>query len=205
MPPHREHPPGVAGLGASNRRPEGVWYMSDTYQSLIEEVRVRHQSRLDSSRTAEHRNKLGQHATPTGLAEDILRCSETLLLPDEPVRFMDPAFGTGAFYSALERTIPGHRIAGAVGYEINASLGEIAGELWSETRLELHVKDFTLVDLPDDANRKSNLIVCNPPYVRHHHIERKKKGVFAEASEGQDRNLRQRPCRASLLFLVPCP
>ena len=149
--------------------------MSDTYQSVIEETRVRHQSWLDSSRTAEHRNKLGQHATPTGLAEDILRCSETLLLPDEPVRFMDPAFGTGAFYSALERTIPGHRIAGAVGYEIDASLGEIAGELWSETRLELHVKDFTLVDLPDDTRHKLNLIVCNPPYVRHHHIEREKK------------------------------
>ena len=152
--------------------------MSDTYQSVIEDTRVRHQSRLDSSRTAEHRNKLGHHATPTGLAEDILRCSETLLLPDEPVRFMDPAFGTGAFYSALERTIPGHRIAGAVGYEIDASLGEIAGELWSETRLELHVKDFTFVDLPDDTNRKSNLIVCNPPYVRHHHIEREKKAYL---------------------------
>ena len=152
--------------------------MTAIEQSLIEKARIRHQSRLDSSRTAEHRNKLGQHATPTALAEDILRCSETLLPLDEPVRFMDPAFGTGSFYSALERTIPSHRIARAVGYEIDPSFVEIASELWPDTRLELFVKDFTLVDLPNDASAKPNLIVCNPPYVRHHHIEREKKAYL---------------------------
>ena len=152
--------------------------MSGIGQSLIEETRVRHQFRLDSLRTAEHRNKFGQHATPTELAEDILRCSETLLPPDEFVRFMDPAFGTGSFYSALERTIPSHRIVRATGYEIDPSFEEIARKLWPETRLEIHLKDFTLVDVPNGTNLKSNLIVCNPPYVRHHHIEREKKAYL---------------------------
>ena len=152
--------------------------MSDIGQSPIEEARIRHQFRLDSLRTAEDRNKLGQHATPTELAEDILRCSETLLPSDELVRFMDPAFGTGSFYSALERTIPGHRIAWATGYEIDPCFGEIANTLWSETRLEIHVKDFTLADLPNNANLKANLIICNPPYVRHHHIGGEKKAYL---------------------------
>ena len=152
--------------------------MSDIGKASTEEARIRHQFRLDSLRTADYRNKLGQHATPTELAEDILRCSEALLPPNGLVRFMDPAFGTGAFYSALERTIPSHRIARSVGYEIDPSLGEVASKLWPETRLELHLKDFTLVDVPNDTRPKSNLIVCNPPYVRHHHIEREKKAYL---------------------------
>ena len=136
--------------------------MKDLTQPDIERVRLDHQSRIDSQRTAEYRNKFGQHATPTELGVDILRCSGTMLLPDEPVRFMDPAFGTGSFYSALERTISDDRIARAVGYEIDPALKEIASSLWTGTRLELHVKDFTLVDLPNDTNPKPNLIVCNP-------------------------------------------
>ena len=149
--------------------------MTELTQPEIERVRVGYQSQLDSQRTAEYRNKFGQHATPTELADDILRCSEALLPPGELVRFMDPAFGTGSFYSALERSIPGDRIAKAVGYEIDPSFGEIVNKIWPETRLELHVKDFTLADFPNDTNSKPNLIVCNPPYVRHHHIERGKK------------------------------
>ena len=141
----------------------------------VEKARIRYQDRLDSSRTAEYRNKLGQHATPPELARDIMRCSIPLLPHSQPVRFMDPAFGTGAFYSALEITIPSRRIAHGTGFEVEHCFEEIASELWPDGRLKMHVKDFTLAEPPNDADLKPNLIVCNPPYVRHHHIGREKK------------------------------
>jgi methylase of polypeptide subunit release factors len=138
-------------------------------------VQLHYQDGLDSSRTAEYRNKLGQHATPSELSRDIMRCSIPLLPHGQPIRFMDPAFGTGAFYSALEMTIPNRRIADGTGFEIEHCFEEIASKLWSNGRLKMHVKDFTLAEPPNDASLKPNLIVCNPPYVRHHHIGREKK------------------------------
>ena len=152
--------------------------MKELTQSNIEKTRMHYQAQIDSRRTAEYRNKLGQYATPPELAEDILRCSNALLPPHELVQFMDPAFGTGAFYSALERIIPDQRIVGGVGYEIEPCFGEIVSKLWPNTQLELRLKDFTLVDPPNDARLKPNLIVCNPPYVRHHHIAREQKTLL---------------------------
>lgn len=141
----------------------------------VEKARVHYQDGLDSSRTPEYRNKLGQHATPPELARDIMRCSIPLLPHGQPVRFMDPAFGTGAFYSALEMTIPSRKIACGIGFEIEHCFEEIAGKLWPDGRLKMHVKDFTLAEPSNDTSLKPNLIVCNPPYVRHHHIGREKK------------------------------
>ncbi len=141
----------------------------------VEKARIHYQDGLDSSRTAEYRNKLGQHATPPELARDIMRCSIPLLPRGQSVRFMDPAFGTGAFYSALEMTVPSGRIAHGTGFEIEHCFEEIADRLWPDGRLKMHIKDFTLAEPPNDAGLKPNLIVCNPPYVRHHHIGREKK------------------------------
>ena len=149
--------------------------MRELLREDVEKARIHYQDGLDSSRTAEYRNKLGQHATPPELARDIMRCSIPLLPHGQPIRFMDPAFGTGAFYSALEMTIPSQRIAYGTGFEIEHCFEEIAGKLWPNGRLKMHVKDFTLAEPPNDASFKPNLIVCNPPYVRHHHIEREKK------------------------------
>jgi hypothetical protein len=43
----------------------------------------------------------GQFATPNTLAIEIINYSKTLLSPDQKIRFLDPAIGTGSFYSAL--------------------------------------------------------------------------------------------------------
>lgn len=50
----------------------------------VEKARIHYQDALDSSRTAEYRNKLGQHATPPELARDIVRCSIPLLPAANP-------------------------------------------------------------------------------------------------------------------------
>ena len=81
-------------------------------------------NKLDSSKTQAERNKLGQFATPTVLATDIIEYAKTLLSTAQQIRFLEPAFGTGAFYSALLRVFPQSQIARTRGYEIDPTMGK---------------------------------------------------------------------------------
>lgn len=138
-------------------------------------MRLELQSRLDAQKTQTDRNKLGQFATPTVLATDMLKYAETLLPADLKIRFLDPAFGTGAFYSALLQLFPQSRIDSAVGYEIDANYGNKAIALWRDTPLKLYLSDFTAGTPPSSDQAKANLLICNPPYVRHHHLTQNEK------------------------------
>lgn len=64
----------------------------------IEARRLALQNRLDSMKTQAERNKQGQFATPTELANDILEYAQALIPSGLPVRFLDPAVGTGSFF-----------------------------------------------------------------------------------------------------------
>ncbi|MEW6379632.1 MAG: class I SAM-dependent methyltransferase [bacterium] len=136
----------------------------------IEKQRIAAQYQLDSKRTQTERNKLGQFATPTILATDILEYAKTMMPPHQQIRFLDPAFGTGSFYAALLRSWPLSQIAQAWGYEIDLHYGQEAARLWADTPLQLNIGDFTRVKAPDSDDRRANLLICNPPYVRHHHL-----------------------------------
>ena len=138
-------------------------------RSKLEERRSMVQARLDADKEQSERNRMGQFATPAGLALDMLREAKKILNKNEIVRFIDPAVGTGSFYSALLEVFPMNRIGSAVGYEIAPDYGEQAIEIWAETGLEVRLNDFTQVAPPTDDD-KFNLLICNPPYVRHHHI-----------------------------------
>lgn len=133
---------------------------------LIEQQRLALQAELDSAKTQAERNRMGQFATPSPLALDILDYARAVLDPGEPVRFLDPAIGTGAFYSALQSVFPARRIAAATGFEIDSHYGRPAAALWKDTGLDLRLADFTTAT-PKAAY---NLVICNPPYVRHHHV-----------------------------------
>lgn len=135
-----------------------------------EEQRLGLQQRLDAGKTRAERNRLGQFATPTGLALDILAYAKTLLPAAIPVRFLDPAFGTGAFYSALLQVFPDDAVAAAAGFEIDAHYARPALALWGASPLQLMLDDFTRAEPPPSDADRFNLIVCNPPYVRHHHL-----------------------------------
>ena len=146
----------------------------------IEAERLALQAVLDREKTQAERNRLGQFATPPELAEEILAYASTLLPEEEPVRFLDPAIGTGAFYAALLKTIPADRIEIARGFEIDAHYGEPAARLWeSSTGLDMRLSDFTKEQA---GSRKANLLICNPPYVRHHHLGKEEKGELARRS-----------------------
>ncbi len=141
-----------------------------------EQRRAELQSELDALRSQDERNELGQFATPSALAEDILRYA-SVLLPKGSVRFLDPAFGTGAFYSALLKGFPKKRVHDAVGFEIDLHYGAPTRDLWKHTPLRLRLEDFTRT-APEG---RFNLLICNPPYVRHHHLGSEEKARLQSA------------------------
>lgn len=132
----------------------------------LERDRLVLQAQLDGGKTQADRNRLGQFATPTVLANDILGYAKTLLPDADAVRFLDPAIGTGSFYSALRQTFPAKRISEAQGFEIDPHYGRPAAQLWDGTDLSLTLTDFT----QQEPDPRFNLLICNPPYVRHHHM-----------------------------------
>ncbi|MBF0622003.1 MAG: Eco57I restriction-modification methylase domain-containing protein [Magnetococcales bacterium] len=132
------------------------------------------QDKLDAQIEPTKRNRMGQFATPTGLATDMLRYAKTQFCQSEKIRFIDPAIGTGAFYSALLKLFSNRHISAAIGYEIDHHYGAPAIKLWDKTRLEIRLVDFTQAEAPETSD-KFNLVICNPPYVRHHHIDNHEK------------------------------
>jgi hypothetical protein len=145
----------------------------------LEEARLALQRQLDSQKTQKQRNTLGQFATPTGLASQILAYAKTLIPPTERISFLDPAIGTGSFYSALKHHFEDERISKAEGFEIDPHYAEPSVNFWHSSGLRMRVADFTIAEAPLGAD-KPNLIICNPPYVRHHHLDSSAKARLGE-------------------------
>ena len=135
-----------------------------------------------SSRSQLQRNKMGQFGTPPALAGEILEYANGQLPANANIRFLDPAFGTGVFFGALLEVFESKRIARAYGYELDPVLGRAAFELWASLGLDLRIEDFTRAVAPPCEGEKANLIICNPPYVRHHHLSRNDKDRLRELS-----------------------
>ncbi|MHB8575925.1 MAG: Eco57I restriction-modification methylase domain-containing protein [Dehalococcoidia bacterium] len=142
----------------------------------IEHRRLAVQDQLDGQRSSAERNRLGQFATPTALARDIaLYVARIRGETTEPIQFAEPALGSGAFYSALLAAFPRSRIATALGVELDPRFAALARELWSADGLKVVEGDFTTLRYWDDDAPRPNLILTNPPYVRHHHLSREQK------------------------------
>jgi hypothetical protein len=147
--------------------------------TALESHRLQLQSMCDQQRTQHERNRLGQFATPPALAAEIVAESLCLIREDQLIHFLDPAFGTGAFYSALLH-LGGERVVAATGFEIDAHYGVPAQRLWEHTSLALKIADFTKAAFDHPS---ANLVICNPPYVRHHHLSASEKQKLGQASE----------------------
>ena len=146
--------------------------------NFVEDRRLALQAVLDAEKSQAERNKLGQFATPTSLASDVLAYARSLLSPETQVRFLDPAIGTGSFYSALLREFTGERIEAAEGFEIDPHYGKPSSDLWAQHPLSITHSDFTIAK-PPAAGSGFNLVICNPPYVRHHHMDKAVKARLA--------------------------
>ena len=140
------------------------------------------QAELDAHKSQTERNKLGQFATPTQLARDVLSFGLGLLPAGEGVRFLDPAIGTGSFYSALLSTGRERSVTWARGFEIDHHYGKPSQQLWADEPLRMTLGDFTQQDAPENDLERANLLICNPPYVRHHHLSTAAKIRLQEAA-----------------------
>lgn len=148
--------------------------------SEIQNTEIRRQelqATLDGGKTQLERNKLGQFSTPIDLAKEILKYGVSLV-GDKKIRFLDPAIGTGAFYSALLQTKHDNNIDKAVGYDIDEFYAQPSIDLWKDFELQINIQDFTR----QQPTPEFNLLICNPPYVRHHHISNEDKARLQQLS-----------------------
>ncbi len=125
------------------------------------------QTELDSAKNAQERNELGQYATPIELARQIARVAHTILGRDD-VSFLEPSIGLGTFYAAF-LDVFGDKGQRALGFEVDRHYGEPAQQLWKGKPIEIHIDDFLKQNAP---SQKYDCIITNPPYVRHHHIDK---------------------------------
>ena len=142
----------------------------------VEQRRQAMQSRLDANKSAADRNRLGQFATPNPLAIEIARFVESTIGDDHSgIRFADPSIGTGSFFSAALSAFGPKRITSAIGVEVDSAICDVAQDLWAGAGLEVICADFTRLIAGSAPPPAPNLILANPPYVRHHHMERADK------------------------------
>jgi adenine-specific DNA-methyltransferase len=135
----------------------------------IEDERLRLQEELDSQKSQKDRNRMGQFSTPTHLADEILGYAKSLIGNPPNVDMLDPACGTGAFFSALLKNIPSAVIGKINGFEIDSHYSIPAKKLWRKNNISIETKDFTTI-VPPNYVERFNLLICNPPYCRHQHV-----------------------------------
>src|SRR3990167_3537791 len=144
--------------------------------NLIESRRQAIQADIDTRKSAAERNRLGQFATPNALAVDIARYVESIIGRTEGnIRFADPSIGSGSFFSAALAVFGSKRISSAVGVELDPAFADAASNLWANAGLEVVRGDFTRVIATGACPPAPNVILANPPYVRHHHMNREDK------------------------------
>lgn len=129
------------------------------------------QSYLDGQKSHAERNLLGQFSTPYPLAVEIMNYVKRLVGHDEKVAFLEPACGTGVFYSALVATFEREQIETARGYEIDADYYSALNTIWENEAFDIRHGDF----LQQSPESSFSLIVANPPYSRHHHLTSDRK------------------------------
>lgn len=134
------------------------------------------QSEIDAAKSWAERNRLGQFATPNALAVDIARFVSSLIgSRKDGIRFADPSIGTGSFFSAALTVLGRTRMESAVGVELDPTFCKAARDLWADAGLEVVQGDFSRVIANGSLPGRPNLILANPPYVRHHHLNRADK------------------------------
>ena len=131
--------------------------------------RKKMQDCLDAQKTQKDRNLMGQFSTPFPLALDMMKYMRQLQGTDD-VSFVEPSIGTGVFYSAFTEVF-GNKGQQVLGFEIDPHYFNPTKEFWKDDSLELRCMDF-LAQKPDML---FDILVANPPYVRHHHIDNETK------------------------------
>lgn len=158
-------------MGTQNERYGTIRDLNEREQSrrLMQEA-------TDKGKDIEERRRFGQFSTPFDLAYEIVTYGLSLL-SENAIKFLEPCIGTGAFYSALlNATKANSDIQAATGIEIDPAYYDCADTLWGCSGLELINDDFAKTE----PTRKYNLVITNPPYVRHHYLTQADKSYLLE-------------------------
>lgn len=131
----------------------------------VEQKRHALQQQLDLTKEAKERNVLGQYSTPYPLALEMVNYAKNS--EADCSRFLEPAIGTGVFYSAFLSVFQNtpHK---ALGVEIDSHYYIPSSDFWDNNAIEIKQSDF-LSEIPN--NEKYSLLITNPPYSRHHHLD----------------------------------
>lgn len=160
-------------MGAPDRRYGTVW-------DLKEQDRFHKQIAIDENKSIDDRRLNGQFSTPYPLAKEIIQYGLKLLGDRKEFSFLEPAVGTGVFFSALLEQINSERLKNAIGYEVDAAYGAVARDIWGD-KLQIRAEDFTSAQ-PDC---KIDFLVTNPPYVRHHYISSDTKAALNDLASSE--------------------
>lgn len=162
-------------LVKGKKKVSGIEETPEAYDQVgpdaTEQERLKLQLNVDGSKSQEERNIQGQFSTPYLLACQIVSRSLAELPLSLPVVFLEPALGSGVFYSALMQEIADRPIREAVGVEQDAAYGKIASKLFVGRDFKVLVQDFFAFARIAENHSRFNLLCTNPPYVRHHHID----------------------------------
>jgi len=108
----------------------------------------------------------GQFWTPAWVANAMV----AYVLKSRPSAILDPAIGEGAFYEAYLNQKNG-KTSKFIGRDIDAKI--LNAPIFSENarNLEIDLRDF--LKFPPEGHYQA--IIANPPYIRHHRIDKEKK------------------------------
>lgn len=155
-------------MGTSSFRSGEVW-------SLIEKERKRAQNEYEKSVDISYRKAQGQFFTDLNVAEEIINYAYSII-EKKSISFLEPAFGFGSFYSALSKNNYAF-IKKAIGVEKDSELCKKAKVLWDkDEKVTICNTDFFEFELQE----KVDLLITNPPYIRHQGIESDVKAKYSE-------------------------
>jgi hypothetical protein len=141
--------------------------------------RLKQQQRVDGSKSAFERNQMGQFSTPFVLADQMTEYALPLLTETSGVlKALEPACGSGVFLSALTKQCP--NTFSFLGVEVDRAYAEICQKLYKEGDVTVLIEDYFQFQGRQEWNGKFDLLLTNPPYVRHHHIDSLEKVKLQE-------------------------
>lgn len=128
---------------------------------------------LISTRPTIDLNKQGQYFTPYNFAKEITNFVFNLMEKDTKIKYLEPAFGSGSFYNSIIDFLDSKNTKNVMGIEKDTEIYEFSRQLWDLENITLYNEDFTNLDV--ESIGKFNLLITNPPYVRHQHLTKEKK------------------------------
>ena len=131
----------------------------------IESFRYSYQQMIDSKKNVDDRRKLGQFSTPYSLAQEITKFGLSLI-DNNKIKFLEPAIGTGVFYSALNELVNHENIEiSASGFEIDKDYYNASKDIWDDYNIDLYNEDFLSIEKPLLFVKDFVYLFCTTNYI----------------------------------------